>query len=403
MSYRIPLAYNTFDDEEREAVEAVVRTGRLTQGAEVEKFEAEFAAYNGAKYAIMVNSGSSANLIAIEAIYYCSLLKPEITHGPLREGDEVIVPGLSWPTTLTPLLNHGLQPVFCDVSPKTLNLTVETVEAVRTKATRAVVAVPVMGNPDGLEEIQAYCERENLLLIEDACESFGAQTESGRLAGTFGIAASFSFYFSHHMSTMEGGAVLTNCREIADLCYTLRSHGWTRDLRLGSIPVDGTDSERIDTRFCFLLPGYNVRATEINAAIGAVQLAKVSDMIARRRKIAAGRIEALASASNRVIIPGADICDRHSWMTFPLLFNSESEKAEGQKILEEHGVETRPIIVGNILRHPLMRTMRIKDDQPELPNCDEVFARGLMMGLSPMSDASSEEYIHKALRAAARS
>lgn len=402
MSYRIPLAYNTFDKEESEAVEAVFRTGRLTQGAEVEKFETEFAAYNGAKHAIMVNSGSSANLIAIEAIYYCSVLKPEITNGPLKEGDEVIIPGLSWPTTLTPLLNHGLQPVFCDVSPKTLNLTVETVEAVRTPATRAVIAVPVMGNPEGLEEIKAYCDRENLLLVEDACESFGARTASGQLAGTFGLAASFSFYFSHHMSTMEGGAILTDCREIADLCYTLRSHGWTRDLRLGSIPVESKDSDRIDSRFCFLLPGYNVRATEINAAIGAVQLGKVSDMITRRRSIAAGRIEALAGSSNRVFVPGAEICDRHSWMTFPLFFSSEKNKAEGQRILEEHGVETRPIIVGNILRHPLMQTIRVKEDQPELPVCDEVFARGLMMGLSPMSDDSSEEYVHKALRAAAR-
>lgn len=402
MSYRIPLAYNTFDKEESEAVEAVFRTGRLTQGAEVEKFETEFAAYNGAKHAIMVNSGSSANLIAIEAIYYCSVLKPEITNGPFKEGDEVIIPGLSWPTTLTPLLNHGLQPVFCDVSPKTLNLTVKTVEAVRTSATRAVVAVPVMGNPEGLDEIKDYCERERLLLIEDACESFGARTASGKLAGTFGLASSFSFYFSHHMSTIEGGAILTDSREIADLCYTLRSHGWTRDLRFGSIPVEGGDTDKIDSRFCFLLPGYNVRPTEINAAIGAVQLAKVSDMITRRRSIAAGRIEALASASNRVAVPGAEICDRHSWMTFPLIFNTEAGKEDGQKILEEHGVETRPIIVGNILRHPLMRTISVKDDQPELPICDQVFARGLMMGLSPMSDQSSEDYVHKALHAAAR-
>lgn len=401
MSYRIPLAYNTFGDEERQAVDAVLRTGRLTQGAEVATFETEFAEFNGAKYAIMVNSGSSANLIAIESLYYCSLLKPDLTHGRLREGDEAIVPGLSWPTTLKPLLNHGLQPVFCDISLNTMNLTVEAVEAVRTPRTRMVVAVPVMGNPEGLEELRDYCEQERLLLVEDACESLGARSRSGRFAGTFGLVSAFSFYFSHHISTVEGGAILTDCREIADLCYALRSHGWTRDLKLGAVAPDQPGDRDIDPRFCFLLPGYNVRSTDINAALGAVQLARLPDMLSHRRRIAAGRIAALKSASNSVAVPGADIRDRHSWMTFPLMFGSASAKRAGQATLEAHGVETRPIIVGNILRHPMMRALELSRAQPQLPACDEVFARGLMIGLSPLSDAVAEAHVCEALQAAA--
>ena len=402
MSYRIPLAYNTFTDAERDAVGAVVETGRLTQGAEVEKFEADFAAYHGVKHAIMVNSGSSANLIGIEGVYYCSVLKPDLTYGPLRQGDEVILPGLSWPTTVTPLLNHGLQPVFCDISLETLNVTVDTVAAVRTPATRMIVAVPVMGNPDGLEELRDYCAREQLILVEDACESLGARTSSGALAGTFGMVSAFSFYFSHHMSTMEGGAILTNSREVADLCYALRSHGWTRDLKLNTVDFENGGTDHIDPRFCFLLPGYNVRATEINAAVGGVQLGKLTDSLARRRRVAEGRIEAVRSVSNNVTVPGADIWQRHSWMTFPLMFATAAAKAAGQAVLEERGVETRPIIVGNMLRHPLAKMLGLKDDQPDLPACDEVFARGLMIGLSPMSDETAEAHVHDALRAAAR-
>jgi len=402
MPYRVPLAYNTFTDAERDAVSAVVETGRLTQGAEVEKFEAGFAAFNGTKYAIMVNSGSSANLIGIEAIYYCSLLKPEITHGPLRQGDEAIISGLSWPTTITPLLNHGLQPVFCDISLQTLNMTVETVEAVRTPATRMVIAVPVLGNPDGLDELRDYCAHERLILVEDACESLGARTASGALTGTFGLASAFSFYFSHHISTVEGGAILTDSREVADLCYALRSHGWTRDFKLNSIDLGRDVGEDIDPRFCFFLPGYNVRATEINAAVGGVQLSKLTDMLTERRRRAVARIDAVRRAGNRVTVPGAEIADRHSWMTFPLLFENAEQKKAAQSLLENLGVETRPIIVGNILRQPLVRALPIKADQPDLPVCDAVFARGLMIGLSPFSDEESEACVHEALRLAAQ-
>ena len=401
MQYRVPLAYTSVGEEERAAVEAVFASGRLTQGQQVEEFERAFATQNGAKYAILVNSGSSANLIAIEAIYFDSLLQQELTKGPLKQGDEVIIQGLSWPTTLTPLLNHGLQPVFCDIDLQSLNATVDTVKAVRTKATRAVIAVPVLGNPEGLEELRDYCESEGLLLIEDACESLGAHSARGNLVGTFGLASSFSFYFSHHMTTVEGGAILTDSREIADLCYALRSHGWTRHLKLGAIATPESDAN-IDPRFCFILPGYNVRASEVTAALGKVQLKRLPVMLERRRSIAKGRIAALQSSANSVTVPGAAVQERHSWMTLPLLFGSRARKVAAQSFLEEAGVETRPIIVGNILRHPLARMIRLKSDQPDLPACDEVFARGIMIGLNPMSTDTDENFLHRTLNDAAR-
>jgi CDP-4-dehydro-6-deoxyglucose reductase, E1 len=401
MIYRVPLAYNLFGDDEREALQAVIRSGNLTQGSEVEKFEAAFAAWHGSNYAILVNSGSSANLVAIEAVVHLSQLRPDVFFGAFRPGDEVIVSGLCWPTTLTPLLNHGLQPVFCDIDLQTLNISVATVEAVRTGATRAIVAVPVLGNPEGLEELSRYCSSTGLALIEDACESLGAVSACGRRVGTFGLVASFSFYFSHHISTIEGGAVLTDSAELADLCYALRSHGWTRHLKHSTLTFDYGTCDGIDPRFCFFIPGYNVRPTEITAALGKVQLAKLAETVVRRRRIAAGRVAAIGSDSNRMLIPGSAIHDRHSWMTFPLMFASASHKEAGQRCLEERGIETRPIIVGNVLRHPLAPRLGLKSDQPDLPACDEVFARGLMIGLNPFSDELTEKFVYDALRAAA--
>ena len=397
--YRIPLAYNTLQHEEIEAAIQVLRNGQMTQGPAVAHFETVLAQSQGTKHAIMVNSGSSANLIAIEAMVYCSKLKSDITYGPLRPGDEVIMQGLGWPTTIKPLLNHNLQPVYCDVNLGTLSATVATIEAVRSPKTRAVIAVPILGNPDGLGEIRVYCEKNRLVLIEDACESLGAATLSGKKVGTLGLASALSFYFSHHISTVEGGAILTDSPDIADLCYALRSHGWTRHFKLNRIPFYNIDE--IDPRFCFVLPGYNVRSTEISAAIGTVQLRRFPQMLINRRRIARARIEAIKPYSDSLTVPGSNIIDRHSWMAFPLLFRDKSHRRTAQERLEAFGIETRPIIAGNLLRHPLTRMHGLKNDQPELPACDKVFERGLMIGLNPFSTYEAEAHVHFSLQAVA--
>ncbi len=397
MSFRIPLAYNNFGPAELAAIQSTVDTGMLTQGRQVEAFEKALAEWSGASYAIFVNSGSSANLIGIEALVYLSRMRPDLTHGPLNPGDEIITPGLSWPTTLKPLLNHGLRPVFCDIDLGTLNATVEDMEKVRTKRTRGVVAVPVLGNPSGLDEIRAWCDANGLLMFEDSCESFGAVTPSGKNVGRVGMASAFSFYFSHHISTIEGGAILTDSAEVADLCYALRSHGWTRHFKLNRFEQD-EKLQGIDPRFCFVLPGYNVRATEINAAIGLEQLKRVPDFLAHRRRIAKGRISAIADLTDKVVVPGADIVDRHSWMTFPMLFANSQLRERAQKAIEAGGVETRPVIVGNILRHPLMEWLGVNADQPSLPHCDAIFERGIMLGLNPLSSDEEEAFIADVLR-----
>lgn len=399
MAYRVPLAFNSIGLEEIAAAEEVLRSGFLTQGEKVARFETEFAARHGVAHAVLVNSGSSANLVAVEAIVYLSQLRPDLVKGrPIKPGDEVVIQGLNWPSTVKPLTNHGLTPVFCDVDLHSLNASVATVDAARTERTRIVIAVPVLGNPTHLDELRTYCDENDLVLFEDACESMGAFTPGGLQVGTLGLASAFSFYFSHHMTTIEGGAILTDDPHVADLCFALRAHGWSRNLRLDDfLSIDTAD---VDPRFCFVLPGYNVRSTEVNAAIGLVQLERLTDMIEGRRHVAAGRIEAIAGDS-RVLVPGADLQEQHSWMTLPLLFQDRSHRDRARTSLEADGIETRPIIVGNVLRQPLAQQLKLAPHQLDLPACDEVFNRGLMIGLEPTPNADREAHVQSALRRAA--
>lgn len=398
MTYQIPLSYNTIGREEIAAAEAVLRSGFLTQGPRVAQLEAAFAEMHGVRHAVMVNSGSSANLIGIEAVVYLSRLRPDLVGGSVDADDEVIIQGLNWPSTIKPLVNQGLIPVFCDVDLHSLNASVADVEAVRTDRTRMVVAVPVLGNPSHLDELRDYCQAEGLFLVEDACESLGATTPGGAKVGTLGLTSAFSFYFSHHMTTIEGGMVLTDNPHVADVCYALRAHGWSRNLRLESF-LD-VEAANVDPRFCFVLPGYNVRSTEVNAAIGQVQLAKLDAAVEGRRSVARGRTEALGDLQDRVTVPGADLGPLHSWMTFPMLYGDRAMRDRARASLESAGIETRPIIVGNMLRHPLSRNLPLSPAQRPLPACDEVFDRGLMIGLNPGSGHDVEEYVATALQQA---
>lgn len=399
MNYRIPLAYNTLTVDEIAASMAVLESGFVTQGSKVREFEEALAAYHGVKHAILVNSGSSANLVGIEAVVLLSRMRPDLDLGPISPGDEVIIQGLNWPSTLKPIINMGLTPVFSDVDPESLNAGPEQVEAVRSPRTKMVIAVPVLGNPTYLDELEMYCKEQGLRFFVDACESLGAISTTGRKVGSIGLASAFSFYFSHHITTIEGGVLLTDDDYVADLCYALRAHGWSRNLQLSDFL--SIDESRVDPRFSFVVPGYNVRSTDVNAAIGIVQLGKLDTFVQRRRSIAAGRISAIADLGHVVRVPGAAGPEGHSWMTLPLLFGSRTQRINSQERLETLGVETRPIIVGNMLRHPLAATIPLSEAQIELPVCDAVFETGLMIGISPESSQEDEDWIAQALREAA--
>ena len=218
-----PLAESSWGEEEIQANKKVIESNIFSMGQYVKQFEDDFAKFFGSKYAIMVNSGSSANLVAIAASFY--------TKNPyLKRGDEVIVPAVSWSTTYYPLQQYGLKCKFVDVDIDTLNFDIEALKEAITDNTKAIFAVNLLGNPNDFETIESMIKDKNILLIEDNCESMGAK-QNGKYTGTFGKMGTFSTFFSHHMATMEGGVVVTDDKELYHVMLTLRAHGWTRNLR----------------------------------------------------------------------------------------------------------------------------------------------------------------------------
>jgi CDP-6-deoxy-D-xylo-4-hexulose-3-dehydrase len=272
------LAADTWDDEEKAAIAEVVTSGRFTMGPKVAAFEQAFAKSIGRKYAVMVNSGSSANLVGIASLFFRKT-------NPLQRGDEAIVPAIAWSTTYSPLQQYGMKLRFVDVELETLNIDVRKLEAALTPRTKLIMGVSILGNPAALDVMRAFADKHGLVFFEDNCESLGAEL-NGRPAGTFGDIGTFSTFFSHHISTGEGGIATTDNPEIDALMRAVRAHGWTRDVP-GNVGVYEPWDDAFKEAYRFILPGYNVRPQELNAAVGLVQLKKVDAMTeARRRNMA---------------------------------------------------------------------------------------------------------------------
>src|SRR5262245_17218424 len=230
---RIPLNKSTIGEEEKNAVRAVLDSDRFTMGDRCHAFEREFADYLGVGHAVMVNSGSSANLIALFVMADALLPADGELPPRIRPGSEVIVPALTWSTTIWPVLQAGARPVFVDCDPRTLQMQPQAIEAAITPATAAIVVVHVLGGAVDAAAVAAIARQHGLWLFEDTCESLGVEWD-GRKVGSFGQLASFSFYFSHHITTIEGGMVVTHDARLADLLRALRAHGWVRDMRAGA-------------------------------------------------------------------------------------------------------------------------------------------------------------------------
>ena len=376
MEYK--LGYDSWGDGERDAIQRVVDSGRYTMGPETEAFEEEFAKYVGSKYAVMVNSGSSANLVIISALVQNDDLKP---------GDEVIVPMLSWPTMYYPLWQHGLVPVFLDIDMATLTLDTAklSLEGVLSEKTRAVLIPNILGNPADYNSIITFCWENDLLLIEDNCEGLGSEYVTAydtKKVGNIGVAGSYSFFFSHHLQTMEGGMITTNDSGLYNMMKSIRSHGWTR----------GTEWDT-GAAFDFIYLGYNVRPVEMSAAIGRVQLERFDKFLSARHKNAALFLS-LTNGLLGVRSQVTSIDGLSSWFGFSLLFENEDVKGVVQDALETSGVETRPIISGNFLNHVVMGQHADPNDHRNLKyrivsekNVEDTVAslvenRGLMIGNS---------------------
>lgn len=364
-----PLATSSWDAAEYAALQNVIEGGRFTMGPEVRAFEEEFAEALGARHAVMVNSGSSANLIALAAAVY----NPELNVNP---GDEVIVPAVSWATTYYPVQQLGLRLRFVDVALDTLNMSVEAVAAAITPATRVILVVNLLGNPADLVGLRALADEHGLILMEDNCESLGA-TLDGRHAGTFGLSGTYSSFFSHHISTMEGGLVTTDDEFTYQAAVSLRAHGWTRELPDENL-VHPKSGEPFDDLFRFVLPGYNVRPVEMSGALGRAQLQKLPGLIAGRRQNAALFVDRFAG-NDKVRIQREN--GQSSWFGFSLLLEGAlaGRRAEVVRALSAAGIESRPIVGGNFTRNPVMKHLNahVPDD---LSAADKIHDDGLFVG-----------------------
>lgn len=369
MSIRYPLATTTWDDAEYLALQTVIESGRFTMGPQVREFENEFAEALGAKRAVMVNSGSSANLIALAA----AVVNPDIDLNP---GDEVIVPAVSWATTYYPVHQLGLTLRFVDVDIETLNIDLQLVSDAITPRTKAILAVNLLGNPADLVELALLADSHNLVLLEDNCESLGATLE-GRSAGTFGVAGTYSSFFSHHISTMEGGLVTTDDEYTYQAAVSLRAHGWTRELASDNL-IHPRTGDAFDDLFRFVLPGYNVRPLEMSGALGRQQLEKLPGLVAGRRANAQKFTETFADRSD---VRVQREHGQSSWFGFSFILEGRlaGRRPEVVHALAEAGIESRPIVAGNFTRNPVMKHLRA-EVPASLPVADRIHVDGLFVG-----------------------
>jgi CDP-6-deoxy-D-xylo-4-hexulose-3-dehydrase len=381
MTIRFPLATFTWDKAEHRAMQEVIASGMFTMGARVARFEAEFASWVGSRHALMVNSGSSANLLMVAALFY--------TQDPrrrLQRGDEIIVPAVSWGTTYYPLHQYGLRLKFVDIDLQTLNLDIDAVRRAIGPRTRGILAVNLLGNPCDFDALRAVAEERGLLLLEDNCESLGA-TFGGRQCGTFGLMGTFSTFFSHHISTMEGGLICTDDEELHQILLSLRAHGWTRNLPAQNHVSGRKSDDPFEESFRFVLPGYNLRPLELEGALGSTQLEKLPNLIEQRRRNGQRWAERMGSHP-QLLIQQETGCS--SWFGFSLILRPNSGLTRRQLLdrLVETGFECRPIVAGNFAKNPVVQYFD-HEVPSSLTNADWLDANGLFVGNHhyPINDA----------------
>ena len=375
----------SFGGEEIFAATAQMLSTFVTMGKEVKKFEAQYAKSYGHKYALFNNSGSSANLLAI------SELTNYMAKDKLNAGDEIIVPALSWSTTVWPLIQHNLVPVFVDCDPQTYNFDLNKLEEAITPNTRAIMLVHVYGNPCDMDGLMAIAAKHNLQIIEDSCESMGAFYK-GKAVGTFGRVATFSTYFSHHITTLEGGICVTDEFELVEIMRMLRAHGWSRETDEHQKYV--AQYPDIDPRFIFINLGYNLRPTEVQAVMGQIQLRKLSDFVKSRRETAAYYLRELEKYSEFFDYQQETQGAESSWFGFGLTLknNCPFSVAEITAHMKSKNIETRPIIAGNMARHPVMQHYPHKVSG-SLENCDNIMQNSFAVGCHHAIGQKAREYV----------
>jgi len=347
-----PLQENVITEGDLESlVDFIHRTKRFTQFTNVRDFETAFATWQGCRYCVYVNSGSSANLILVSAAkeaYQWSA------------GDEVIVPAVTWTTTVTPVMQLGLTPVFVDVNLADLAVDYEKVRQAITPRTRAIFVAHLLGFPADIDRLQEIIAGREILILEDCCESQGALL-NGSKVGNHGLGGTFSFYWGHHMTTVEGGMACTNDEDIYKLLLLKRSHGLARELPVHYHTDLKAQHPDIDFNFLFLTDGFNVRNTEFNAVLGLEQLRRIDDYIAIRNHNYEAFLNQCRRYSQHLIL-----VEKTGLSSFilPFFFRDKPQKVAFQGVIRSAGIESRPLISGNLLRQPFLLSYLEREDFP---------------------------------------
>ena len=382
------LASSTWDEKEFAAIQQVVDSNMFTMGPHVAEYEQDFAKLFGAKYAVMVSSGSTANLLMIASLFFTK--KPM-----LKRGDEVIVPAVSWSTTYFPLQQYGLKVKFVDIDRDTLNIDLKKLEAAITDNTKAILLVNLLGNPNDFASIQAMVAGKNITVLEDNCESMGA-TFQDKQAGTFGLMGTYSSFFSHHIATMEGGCVVTDNEELYHVLLCIRAHGWTRNLpKFNHVSGEKSD-DLFEESFKFILPGYNVRPLEMSGAIGKEQLKKLPDFVRVRRENA-DYFQSLFVDHPHLQIQKET--GNSSWFGFSMVVR-ESAPFDRKKLvaaLRENDIECRPIVTGNFLKNENVLQFFDYEVAGTVENAEYIDAYGLFVGNQQVDIQQQIDLLYKVI------
>jgi len=384
-SILLPLMEPNFGSVEiNEAVKSL-KTSNVTMGKKVNHFEHDFSSYTKIKYSTMVNSGSSANLLGL------SILSNPLIPNKIKKGDEIIVPAVTWSTTIFPIINIGAKPVLVDVDSDYLLDTTKCTDMINHK-TKAIIPVHLLGNVCDMDIIKQISRDNKLFIMEDCCEALGSEFK-GVKVGNFSDVSTFSFYFSHHITTIEGGMMCTNDIKIADLSRILRAHGYARH----SYYKQEYEKQypNIDPRFLFVNIGYNFRPTEIQGAFGIHQIKKIDTYIKRRSTIANEIKNNLQRYAEYLELPRQKKNTRHSWFVFPItvIDNEYFDKKMLTQFLENYGVETRPIVCGNFEEQPVMKLF--KHRKGDLSNARKIMNNSFYFGIHPSINKTK---IYKLLR-----
>ncbi len=368
-----PLVKNPYRNKDISAAINVLKKKKITIGPITKKFEKTFTTKLKTKFSLMVNSGSSANLLALQC-----LINP-YRKRRLKRGDEVLIPSLCWSTSLWPIIQSGLTPKFVDVDTHTLNINLEDLQSKITKKTKALLIVHVLGNSTNMDELMKIKKKNNLILIEDTCESLGSKFR-GKNLGSFGEFSSFSFYSSHQISSGEGGMVCCKNEEDYEIIKSLRAHGWSRGMKKEK--EISKKNKKLDGRFIFYNSGFNLRPTDVSASIGLSQFKDLGQFIKIRnfnRNLIIKELEKNNFVKKNLHIIKENKHVKASWFGIPIILSKRISRTNFINKIEKKGVETRPIISGNFLKQPSVKKYKLKIDK--FKNADFINDHGFFIGL----------------------